>query len=494
MSSDDRKTLMGAAVVPPAEDSANAGGEESLPVAGPGDVPVSHGVLAQEPLANAQAAEQTPHGNAVAQVPYVAAAVPHVDAVAPALQAGAQAPQAPQAPHLASAAEAAGKAQAPAEAPTPRQTTTIPIETLSGQFVRISLWRAFRLQIHSREVLRSERKTLAEDAEHIVDPEQQAFLAWRRSVLLLVAMAFVPLTVLRFIEAFQGPPLPTSARMFLLLPAFAEGLFCVIAFDQLKNWTKWKKQRRVLFFAWAFFMFAPFLVYLYPFRGDFEGKFRLAKQAAEIGGLSIGLKRSTFEYGVGLVFGVQALLALGPKVISLMPGLIRASIVSKLLFPGMSAPGWLMILAAPLYALFAYIIVLLPYQITGSWYFVAGNVFLLAAQIFIAWSGRVFTTPLDSSDAHDRIHRAWMAYILLMSVAAGFLVFGLYEFITELDLGIIRIFSGVLSFFSNVLLLTLIFTDGIVGGMSYFRKRVFPDPRREQLLRDSEQKLDRFST
>ena len=64
---------------------------------------------------------------------------------------------------------------------------------------------------------------------------------------------------------------------------------------------------------------------------------------------------------------------LGPKIISLMPGLIRASIVTKLQFPGTTAPGWLMMLAAPLYALFAYIIVLLPYQITGSWQFLAGN-------------------------------------------------------------------------------------------------------------------------
>ena len=76
---------------------------------------------------------------------------------------------------------------------------------------------------------------------------------------------------------------------------------------------------------------------------------------------------------VGLAFGVQSLLALGPKVISLMPGLIRASIVTKLLFPGTTAPGWLMMLAAPFYALFAYIIVLLPYQLTGSWEFVVGN-------------------------------------------------------------------------------------------------------------------------
>jgi hypothetical protein len=485
---------MGAAVVPPAEGSASTGGEESLPVAGPGDVPVSHGGLAQAPhVDTAQVVEETPHGNAVTQVPYVAAAVPHVDPVAPAPQAGAQAPQAP---HLAGTAEAAGKAQAPAQTPTPRQTTTIPVETLSGRFIRISLWRAFRLQIHSREVLRSERKTLAEDAEHIVDPEQQAFLAWRRSVLLLVAIAFVPLTVLRFVEAFQGPPVPPGARVFLLMPAFAEGLFCVIAFDQLKNWTKWKQQRRVLLIAWGLYTLAPFLVYLYPFRDAYDGlAMSYLRQAAEIGGgMRVAVTKDTAGAAVGLAFGFKALFVLGPKIVSLMPGLIRASIVSKLLFPGMSAPGWLMILAAPFYALLVYVVVLMPYQLTGSWFFVGGIVGLLAAQVFIAWSGQVFTSPLDADDAHHKIHRAWLAYILLMGMAGSFIVLGLYEFIGRLDFGVIRIFSSVVSFFANVLLLTLIFTDGIVGGMSYFRKRVFPDPRREKLLRESEQKLDRFST
>jgi hypothetical protein len=282
--------------------------------------------------------------------------------------------------------------------------------------------------------------------------------------------------------------------MFLLLPAIAEALFCAIAFDQLKNWTRWKKQRRVLFIAWALYMFAPFIVYLYPFREAFEDSIRMARQAAEIGALKLRVKQNTLQMVVGLAFGVQALLALGPKVISLMPGLIRASIVSKLLFPGMTAPGWLMILAAPLYALFAYIIVLLPYQVTGSWQFVAGNAGLLAAQIFIAWSGRILTQPLEANDAHRRIHASWLAYIFLMIISAGVLVFGLYDFITQLHLGVIRIISGVLSFVANVLLLTLIGTDAIVGGMAYFRRRIYPDPNREALLRHSEDKLDRFSS
>lgn len=435
MSSDERKTLMGTAVSPEAEDSAVVDPAAAVPSA---------------PVPNP-----------------------------PVLPAQAQSPEA-----------------APAEAPsTPsRPTTAMPVETLSGRFIGVSLKRAFRLQIQSHEVLSSERKTLIEDAQHIVDPEQQAFLAWRRSVLLLVAISFVPLTIVRFIEAFDGPPVPTFARVVLLLPAVAEGLFCAIAFDQLKNWTRWKKQRRILFIAWALYMFAPFLVYLYPFRSAFGDTFKAVREAAEIGGLHFKLNKSTMHMAVGLVFAVQALLALGPKVISLMPGLIRASIVSKLLFPGMSAPGWLLILAAPLYALFVYIILLMPYQLTGSWYFVAGNAGLLLAQIFIAWSGRVFTMPLEENDANRKIHRAWLAYIALMCIAAVFMVLGLYEFITQLQLGIIRILSGMLSFVSNVLLLTLVCTDAIVGGMAYFRNRVTPDPRREELLRLSEEKLDRFSS
>ena len=118
---------------------------------------------------------------------------------------------------------------------------------------------------------------------------------------------------------------------------------------------------------------------------------------------------------------------------------------------------------------------------------------MIGAQVFIAWSGRMFIAPLDTDDAHKRIHRAWLAYILLMGVAAGFIFFGLYEFITMLNMGIIRVFSSVVSVFANILLLTLICTDAIVGGMAYFGKRVYQNPRREELFRESEARLERFS-
>jgi hypothetical protein len=375
------------------------------------------------------------------------------------------------------------------EAVTPR--TSAKVETLSRHFLGISLRRAFRLQIQTDEVMPSERAHLESQARHITDPDHQAFLAWRRSVLLLVAIMFVPLTVFRFLETFDGARVAPIARAFTLLPAVAEAAFCVVAFDQLRNWAQWRRQRRIMFVAWALYFVAPFLVYLYPFRSAYDSVYT-ALAASELGSLRIGVNRQNAHMAVGLVVGVQALLALGPKVISLMPGLIRASIVTKLLFPGTTAPGWLMMLAAPFYALFAYIIVVLPYQVTGSWQFVVGNTGILLAQVFIGISGRRLTVPLSAQESHDRIHKSWLAYIGILVVSAVFVVYGLYEFVHQLHLGAVRVVTGVLAFVANVLLDTLIGTDAIVSAMAYFRRRGEVDPARERLLDEAATKLDVF--
>ncbi len=455
------------------------------------------------PYAQAPYAPATPHAPpAHAPSPYA----PPAHAPVPAAP-HAPSPRAPAAPHAPSPdarpAHASpedtpppGGQRAPLpralalEAVTPR--TSARVETLSRHFLGISLRRAFRLQIQTDEVLPSERMHLETQASHITDPDHQAFLAWRRSVLLLVAIMFVPLTVFRFIEGFAGPPVTPMGRVFVLLPAIAEAAFCVIAFEQLRNWAQWRRQRRVLAIAWAVYFIAPFLVYVYPFRGDYNS-YALARAAAQIGGFPLAFQnREVMQMVVGLAFGVQALLALGPKVISLMPGLIRASIVTKLQFPGTTAPGWLMMAAAPFYALFAYIIVLLPYQITGSWQFVVGNFGILVAQVFIGLSGRRLTVPLSTQESHDRIHKSWLAYIGILVVSAGFTVYGLYDFISQMHLGAVRVVTGVLAFVSNVLLGTLIGTDAIVSAMAYFRRRGQSDPVREKLLLDSEAKIDAF--
>jgi hypothetical protein len=371
--------------------------------------------------------------------------------------------------------------------------TSAPAETLSGGFFWLSLRRAFRLDIKTDEVLPSERAVLAAEARHLRNPEHQAFLAWRRSVLLLVAIMFVPLTASRVLETFDGPEVPHVGRAFQLLPALAEGFFCLVAFAQLKNWAQWRHQRRALFIAWVIYFIAPFVVFSYPFRHVYDNYYVAADTLQHAANLPFQISHHTFNYAIGMMFGMQALLVLGPKVISLMPGMIRASIVTKLQFPGLTAPGWLMMLAAPVYALFAYIIVLLPYQITGSWEFVVGNLGVMAAQLFIGISGRRLTVPLTNEESYRRVHKTWLAYIAIIVLSLGFMVYGFRDFIHELNLGTVRVVTGVLSIASNVLLDTLIGADAIIAAMSYLRRRTAPDPRHEQLMRDAEMKLDVFT-
>jgi hypothetical protein len=374
-------------------------------------------------------------------------------------------------------------------------TTKAPAETFSKHFLGISMRRAYRLDIKTDEVLPSERAHLEAQAAHIRNPEHQAFLAWRRSVLLLVAMMFVPLTISRFLETWHGFKVPGTGRIFTFFPVIAEAAFCIVMFEQLRNWAQWKRQRKVLFIAWCIYFIAPFAMYLYPYRAAYDGTagYHMARAMLSSDALPFKLTVGRWHMMVGMRFGIAALLLLGPKIISLMPGLIRASIVTKLQFPGTTAPGWLMMLAAPLYALFAYIIVLLPYQITGSWQFLAGNAGILLAQVFIGTAGRKFTVPMTNDDANHRIHKSWLAYIGIIVVSAGFMVYGVADFIHEMQLGAWSVVSGILTVVSNVLLDTLVGTDAIITGMSYLRRQAMPDPAHVQLLQDAQAKLDVFT-
>lgn len=384
----------------------------------------------------------------------------------------------------------------PPEPSNPRQAASVvaprtaaPAETWSRGFFLTSLKRAFRLHILNEEVLPTERAVLESQASHITDPDQQAFLAWRRSVLFMVACMFVPLTLSRLLESFDNRySMPLAAHLFRMLPVVADAALCIVMFVQLKNWAQWRKQRRILLVAWGIYFLAPFVVYLYPYRESIE-----SARMVHFGGLSMSVPRAQARLMIGTFIGIQSLLVLGPKIISLMPGLIRASIVSKLLFPGTSAPGWLMMMAAPFYALFVFMIILLPYQITASFWFVGGSLGILAAQIFIARAGRMLTTPLTVTESTARIHRSWLWYIGLMVVSAALMVTGLADVVRKLHFGAWSVVTGVLAVASNILLDTLIGTDAIVTAMAYFRRRGAPDPRDARLVADAEAKLTNFS-
>src|SRR5690606_11868729 len=104
-------------------------------------------------------------------------------------------------------------------------------------------------------------------------------------------------------------------------------------------------------------------------------------------------------------FAMLSMLALAPKVISLMPGLIRSAMVIKLLFPGAAAPGWLIVMAAPMYAMIAYAILVIPYQFTAEPWFMFGVVMIVLGQILVTRSGFALAKPLTQEEALRHMRR-----------------------------------------------------------------------------------------
>jgi hypothetical protein len=330
-------------------------------------------------------------------------------------------------------------------------------------FLKISAKRAFRLRIEPTEVLPAERAALERATPPIVDSNLQAFLAWRRSVLFLVACALVPLTVIGFFDALlvgQATPI----RVIKMAPVIAEGIFLAICWSQLRNWAYWRRQRRMLLLGWILFMATPFVVFIYPLRTVFEGQFT----AEDVKALNLGsISRNLLPFKITMI----AMLQLAPKAISLMPGLVRASLVIKMLFPGSPAPGWLIVVAAPIYALLAYVILIVPYQFTGSLWFIGGVIGIIAGQILLARSGYSLAQPQTENEALYKIRRVRKVYMIVMTSSAVLIVIALGSLVAQLNLHPLDVILSILKFETNVLILTLIGADLVIMNLDMARTK-----------------------
>ena len=331
-----------------------------------------------------------------------------------------------------------------------------------------SLGRAFRLRIEPNEITPGERAALLAANPPILDPHMQAFLAWRRSILFVVALALIPLAALRTWDAFKDD-WPTQLRFIPLIPALAEAFLCVVCWYQLKNWSHWRQQRRTLFKAWLVFMAAPFLVFLVPMDGFIEDIAREQLGA----GAGFAMDNADLGQAAPLVaalkaaIAITALLTLAPKAVSLLAGTVRAGIVTKMLFPGTAGPGWLVVLSAPIYTLFVFTLLIVPYQLTGSGWYVGAMLGLMAAQVALGRAGYQLAKPMSHDDAVGLVRRARGAYLAAMLGFAVCLVVAMGTMAKQL--GVETIVTTVLSFESNVLLLTLIGSDLVITNLERAR-------------------------
>jgi hypothetical protein len=371
----------------------------------------------------------------------------------------------------------------------PIQQLASVVEEIPGRFIgflKISARRAFRLRIEPTEVLPDERQALASANPPILDENLQAFLAWRRSVLFLIATLLIPLSVIGIVDSFTGSRVAPAVRHVKLLPALAETIFCGICWLQLRRWAHWRSQRRWLFIGWLLFMMTPFVVFAYPLKSAFIGVGRSLsiEQIQELGWHGLYNKAIA-----PFAFAMIAMFQLAPKVISLMPGLIRSSMVIKLLFPGSAAPGWLIVMSAPLYALIAYALLIIPYQFTGEPWFIVGIIGIVIAQTLVARSGFQLARPLSQDEAMHHIKRVRKYYLTLLLTSMLCIVGGLGVLAKILSMKWTSIASTLLKFESNVLTLTMIGADLVVTNLD--RARHYTQGK-EHVEEQTEQKIAAF--
>jgi len=239
--------------------------------------------------------------------------------------------------------------------------------------------------------------------------------------------------------------------------------FAVFLWTQVGRWTAWKRQARALSWAWLIYFLTPFLVFLYPLAAEYDF------------GEVTGEPRQQMQVLVGFAIGAQALVSLAPKVISLLQGLIRASIATKTLFPGASAPGWLMVIAAPLYMIIFYIFVLLPYHFTGSGFVVVGMFLVIAAKGTLVRAGLGLTKPMPDDAARTATSKALRLRMTLLLGGAACIVGGLWGLVSKASA--LTMVNFALSIGSNILVLTLIATDALITALDRARGTT-PEERR----------------
>jgi hypothetical protein len=326
----------------------------------------------------------------------------------------------------------------------------------------LSLRRAFRLRIDANEVLDDERAAMLAAQPAITDESQQAFMAWRRSVLFVAALLMIPVVILHALDNLEfADGTPEVWKQLEYVSVTVEVGFALFLWTQVGKWRAWRTQSRRLAWGWMLYFLTPFLIFLYPLASAVD-------YTALAGGTALdAAQEHAAKVAIGMAIGAQAFLSLAPKIISLLQGLIRASIATKTLFPGASAPGWMMVIAAPLYMIIFYVFVLLPYHFTGSGLVVLGTLLVLAAKGSLVRAGLGLTRPMTDDAARRATQRAQTLWMALLVAGIGCIIGGLWELISKASP--LSLVSFGLSMGANILLLTLIATDALISGLDRAR-------------------------
>ncbi|HEY0252697.1 MAG TPA: hypothetical protein VGC41_14275, partial [Kofleriaceae bacterium] len=153
---------------------------------------------------------------------------------------------------------------------TPRRTHLAaavkpPTGTGFAAMAMLSLKRAFRLRIDANEVLDDERAAMLSARPAITDGSQQAFLAWRRSILFVAALLMIPVAIVHAVDNLHFEEgTPEIWKQLSGIEVVVEIGFAIFLWTQVGKWRAWRTQSRRIARGWLLYFFTPFLIFLYP--------------------------------------------------------------------------------------------------------------------------------------------------------------------------------------------------------------------------------------
>lgn len=312
--------------------------------------------------------------------------------------------------------------------------------------------RALSADISHGHILPDEATALEVERIHGGSEPLQRLILWRRGALFMALVFLLPATLLHFIRdivAMAGSGANTLSGLYLMI-SFANIGMCVGVFVAFRRWDRLGKSRRILFWTWLIAFVVPFLVALFPLRS-------FAREQGIFGAQ---------EVMVGLLGAMNAVIGLAPKALSLVPGLLRAALTAKALFPGSATPGWLILLGTPYYILLLFVVMLMPYQIAGGGLMALALFCFLGAPIFLIRAGRKLASPSELDPALAQIRQTRLASAILNGAGGLFLFIGLIDLVSTLDLNPLDAVVPIFGIVANVFVLGVIGVDTTVVAMT----------------------------
>lgn len=223
-------------------------------------------------------------------------------------------------------------------------------------------------------------------AAGIVDPLMQGYTAWRRSLILValpVTLLSGALALWDLVSNTQTDELSTVGALALVVPSLAVLVLTVATVLAAITWRSPHASARILQTGWAISLFAPVLVAVIPFQWLLDGDATagLAPEAEVI-----------LRVYVSVAYTINLL----PTLLSFPSGVVRGGARVKSLLPASTISGWVLVIFAPVYAVFFVVALILVEQLAGNVVLLTGIVLLALSPFLHVFAARLYVAPLTT--------------------------------------------------------------------------------------------------